>query len=334
MFTSARLKLTAWYLLIIMSVSFFFSMVIYRGLVAEVERISRFERFQVQSGPFEYKVFRPAFLDPDFVDEVKKRIVVSLVVINGVILFVSGGLGYFLAGKTLKPIAEMVEEQNRFISDASHELRTPLTSLRTAIEVGMRDKAMDLDAAKKLINENLAEINKLQSLSEGLLQLAQYRSNQNSLEMEKISIKKVADETVRKMEPIARDKNVSVVNSVKDFKVFGNQYSLNDLLVILVDNAIKYSKPKGKVEITAKKNKKTVTLSVADNGIGIDEKDLPHVFDRFYRAETARSRKGAGGYGLGLSIARKIVDAHKGTIALESKPGTGTTVKISLPVFS
>ncbi|MFZ6035291.1 MAG: sensor histidine kinase [Patescibacteria group bacterium] len=334
MFTSARLKLTAWYLLIIMSVSFFFSMVIYRGLVAEVERISRFERFQVQSGPFEYKVFRPAFLDPDFVDEVKKRIVVSLVVINGVILFVSGGLGYFLAGKTLEPIAEMVEEQNRFISDASHELRTPLTSLRTAIEVGMRDKAMDLDAAKKLINENLAEINKLQSLSEGLLQLAQYRSNQNSLEMEKISIKKVADETVRKMEPIARDKNVSVVNSVKDFKVFGNQYSLNDLLVILVDNAIKYSKPKGKVEITAKKNKKTVTLSVADNGIGIDEKDLPHVFDRFYRAETARSRKGAGGYGLGLSIARKIVDAHKGTIALESKPGKGTTVKISLPVFS
>lgn len=334
MFTSARLKLTAWYLLIIMSISFFFSMVIYRGLVAEVERISRFERFQVQSGPFEYKVFRPAFLDPDFVDEVKKRIVVSLVVINGVILFVSGGLGYFLAGKTLEPIAEMVEEQNRFISDASHELRTPLTSLRTAIEVGMRDKTMDLDAAKKLINENLAEINKLQSLSEGLLQLTQYRSNQNGLKMEKVSIKKVADETVRKMEPIARDKNVSVANSVKDFKVFGNQYSLNDLLVILVDNAIKYSKSKGKVEITAKKNKKTVTLSVADNGIGINEKDLPHIFDRFYRAEAARSRKGAGGYGLGLSIAKKIVDAHKGTIALESKPGKGTTVKISLPAFS
>jgi signal transduction histidine kinase len=309
-------------------------MVIYRGLNAEVNRISRAERFQVQSGPFEYRVVRPAFLDPDIVDEIKKRIAMTLFAINGIILVFSGGLGYILAGKTLEPIAEMVEEQNRFISDASHELRTPLTSIKTSIEVGMRDKKMDLISAKKLISENLYEINKLQSLSEGLLQLTQYKSGNNNLKFETLSLKKVVDEAVKKMSVIAREKKIIIENNVKDFKVSGNKYSLTDLMVILLDNAVKYSPEGGKVLVDVKKSKRAVTLSVIDFGIGISKKDLPHIFDRFYRAESARDRNGPGGYGLGLSIAKKIVDIHNGEIVIESVIKKGTTVKISLPYFS
>lgn len=334
MFDRARFKLTAWYLLIIMSVSFFFSTVIYRGLIAEVDRISQVERFQVQSGPFEYKVYRPAYLDQEIVDEIKKRIAMTLFAINGIILVFSGGLGYILAGKTLEPIAEMLDEQNRFISDASHELRTPLTSLKTAIEVGMRDKRMDLKSAKDLIADNLSEINKLQSLSEGLLQLTQYKSGNSSIKFEKVSLKKVAEEAVKKMSVIAREKKITIESFVKDHKVEGNEYSLTDLLVILLDNAVKYSPQKSKVIIDAVKFKKMVTLKISDQGVGIAKNDLPHVFDRFYRAESARSRKGSGGYGLGLSIAKKIVDAHSGTIEIESEIKKGTTVRISLPSFS
>src|SRR3972149_4750779 len=137
MFNSARLKLTLWYLAIIMCVSIFFSVIIHKGLTAEIDRVSRMERIQIERGPFEYRVFRPIFLDKEVVAAIKNRMTFSLVMINGIILIISGGLGYFLAGKTLRPIADMVEEQNRFISDASHELRTPLTSLKTSIEVGL-----------------------------------------------------------------------------------------------------------------------------------------------------------------------------------------------------
>lgn len=331
MFSSARIKLTAWYLLIIMFVSAFFSFVIHRGLTAEVDRISRMEKVQFQAGPYEYRVFRPALLDPEIIAEIKRRITMTLVVINGIILVSAGGLGYFLAGKTLQPIADMVEEQNRFISDASHELRTPLTSLKTAIEVGMRDKKMDLKAAKKLIGDNLVEIDKLQTLSEGLLLLTQYKSGNGNLKFEKLSIKKIINEAVSKLSVIAKEKKVTIANNVKDYSVEANEYSLTDLFVILLDNAVKYSKPGGIVTVESKKSKKSITVLVVDRGIGISKKDLPHVFDRFYRAEAARSRRGSGGYGLGLSIAKKIVESHGGEIVIESTENSGTTLKIYLP---
>jgi len=236
-----------------------------------------------------------------------------------------------LAGKTLQPIARMVEEQNRFISDASHELKTPLTSLKTAMEVGLRDKKLNLTAAKKLISENLTEINKLQSLSEGLLQLAQHKTGNNNLKFEKLSLRKIVTEAVSKINVIAKEKKVAIKNKVKNYKVKGNKYSLMDLFVIILDNAVKYSKTNSPVAIEANKKNKTVIVSIVDRGIGIDKEDLPHVFNRFYRADRAR---GKGGYGLGLAIAKKIIENHNGTVEIESELGKGTIVKVSLPLFS
>jgi len=333
MFQKARLKLTAWYLLIIMFVSIAFSLVIYRGLMSEMYRFSRMQRLRVER-LLPPNPAQPFFIDEDLIIEIKQRVIFGLGIINTIIFITSGALGYFLAGKTLRPIQEMVYEQNRFISDASHELRTPLTSLKTAIEVGLRDKKLNLAGAKKLINDNLFEINKLQSLSEGLLQLAQYKIGNNNFKLEKLSLRKIVDEAVKKIEIIAREKKIIIKKNIKDYKVQGNEYSLTDLIVILLDNAIKYSKTNSEVVIDSKTNNKTVLISVKDRGIGIDEKDLPHVFDRFYRAETVRSHKGSGGYGLGLSIAKKIIEAHQGEIKVESKLGKGTNVIVSLPVFS
>src|SRR3989304_6174610 len=132
MFKSARLKLTAWYLAIIMLISVLFSLVIYQGATLELRRMERIQHFRQESSESFRRFSMPAFvLAPEVVEETKQRIRLALVTINLMILAASGAVGYFLAGRTLKPIQEMVDEQNRFITDASHELRTPLTSLRS-----------------------------------------------------------------------------------------------------------------------------------------------------------------------------------------------------------
>jgi signal transduction histidine kinase len=334
MFNNARIKLTAWYLLIIMFISIFFSLAIYRGVIGEMNRVTRLERFRIQQTPFNQPMVPPVLFDQEIIGEIKRRIIFSLIVINGIILVTAGGLGYFLAGKTLKPIADMVDEQNRFVSDASHELRTPLTSLKTAIEVELRDKKMDLPSAKKLMGDNLVEINRLQSLSEGLLQLTQMENGNSNLKLEKLSLKKIIGTAVKKINIIAREKKITIVNSSQDYKITGNELALTDLLVIVLDNAIKYSGHGKKIIIDTEKKDKKVSLFIKDQGIGIDGKDLPRVFDRFYRAEKARERKGTGGYGLGLAIAKKIVETHHGKIEIESKLDKGTTVIIILPSLS
>ena len=133
MFQNARIKLTLWYLLIIMLVSFLFSIGVYKILTREVERFARIQRFRMERGFGENHVILPPNLDSDFVSETKERIAATLSTIDFVILIISGALGYFLAGKTLLPIKSMLDEQNRFITDASHELRTPLTALNSNI---------------------------------------------------------------------------------------------------------------------------------------------------------------------------------------------------------
>ncbi len=180
MFERTRLKLTAWYLLIIMFVSISFSFIIYKVSTNEFERFAKKQKSRIE---YRMQNFNPPpppiTLDPDLIVEVKKRILFLLAEINLFILITAGGLGYVLAGRTLKPIAAMVEEQNRFISDASHELRTPLTALKTSMEVNLRDKNLTLESAKKILNHNIEQVDKLQTLSDNLLELAGNENNNN-----------------------------------------------------------------------------------------------------------------------------------------------------------
>ena len=210
MFHSARIKLTAWYLLIIMLVSMSFSLVIYKVLVNEVDRFARTQTFRIERRFREGIYFPPEMhlrgtlpkapiIDSELVDEIKGRLVFALLAINGGILIISGGLGFLLAGKTLRPIQDVVDEQNRFITDSSHELRTPLTSLKSAMEVNLRDKNLKLKDAKKLISENIEEVNKLQSLSDELLQLAQYQKPNNNTKFEKLEFVDVVRTSIKKV---------------------------------------------------------------------------------------------------------------------------------------
>lgn len=297
MFNSARLKLTAWYLLVIMAVSLAFSVVIFRVEVLELDRLAHSPRFRVPE---------------EIIEDATNRRLANLIIINLGILVIAGTSGYFLAGRTLKPIKEMIDDQNRFIGDASHELRTPLTAIKSALEVNLTDK--------KLLRACLDQVDKLQSLTEGLLQFSH-----ESPRFQKIKLAEIVNDALKIVGPKAKQKNITIKTFKSEASIMGDKAALTNLVTLLVDNAIKYSPKKSEVIIALRKD----GFSVTDQGIGIDTKDMPHIFDRFYRADSARTKSDGGGYGLGLSIAKKIVEAHHGTIKVESKVDLGTTFSVN-----
>jgi signal transduction histidine kinase len=337
MFSKARINLTAWYLCIIMLISISFSVVIYRVLTNEIERFARSQRFRIerQLGGNQTRAVippPPILVDEELVEEVRKRLIIALGSINVIIFLSSGLFGYFLAGRTLRPIQTMVDEQNQFITDASHELRTPLTALKSAIEVNLRDKNLTMIQAKKLLAENMKDVDKLQRLTDELLQLAQYQKPNGKRVFVSLSLREVIKKSIRAVEALAKQKSIAIKNGTEDTVFPGNIHELSDLFIILLDNAIKYSKEKSTLRVWSKSRNGYIDISIQDEGIGIAKDDIPHIFDRFYRADSARIKTQEGGYGLGLSIAKKIVDQYHGSIEVQSMPGKGSTFFVRLPI--
>lgn len=303
MFKEARIKLTGWYLVIIMAISIFFSVIIYRGAVMELDRIQRAQMLR-RPPPASFVI------DLEVLEESKRRIIFSLILVNAAILGISALAGYFLAGKTLDPIAKMVDEQKKFVGNASHELRTPLTSLKTEIEVALRDPKTK---NKNILKSNLEEINRMQKLTNYLLELNRYEEGRG-IPMTKVDLRKIVLNMIGKKK---------VKTDLRKSIIVGNEDALIELVTILLDNAFKYSPKRSEVSIKVKDG----TIEVIDKGIGISKENLPHIFDRFYRSDKSR---GTDGYGLGLSIAKSIVDLHKGRIEVESKLGKGSIFRVHL----
>lgn len=339
MFHSARIKLTLWYLLIIMAISLLFSVVIYQSANTEFRRFENMQHRITKDFERKFMPFPPGqgrgqnFIlftnkDAEEIKEARERFILILGFINLSILVMAGTAGYFLAGRTLKPIQEMMDEQKRFISDSSHEFRTPLTTLRTEMEVALRSKSLNPVKTKQILESNLEEVVSLQTLSNNLLQLAQDGELVSRNLMKSLSIKTLINEAIKKTEKMAKTKHIKIENSVVDLNINGIEDRLIEAFVILLDNSIKYSKSKGRIEINSKKTDGKVKIYVTDYGMGISEKDLPHIFDRFYRSDESRNESG---YGLGLSIAKKIVESHQGSISVKSKLGEKTEFIVFLP---
>lgn len=332
MFQSARLKLTAWYLLIIMLVSGTFSLAFYHASTEEIQHIINRIRF-MQEQSKQYNIPPPpnTVITLDQLEDVKQRLQLSLLVVNGFIFVLAGGAGYFLAGRTLKPIQVMVDEQNQFISDASHELRTPIATLRAEMEASLLEKHLSDKEARKLIDSNLEELGKLQELANSLLQLAHVNQKGN-IYSDTISLNEVIQTAHKKVAPMAKKKRVTFTIKPINGTIVGDRHSLTEVFVNLFDNAVKYSLEKATVTVSSEQKKHSVAISVKDTGVGISEEDLTHIFDRFYRADKSRSQ--ADGYGLGLSIAKKIVAVHNGTIDVQSELGKDTTFILTFPLVS
>lgn len=342
MFHSARIKLTSWYLLIIMAISIAFSTFIYIEASHEFTRILRAQRAHVniriiQQTPFTDTMMQktPIYITQQDADQVvndeRTRVLESLIEINIVILLLSAFSGYFLAGRTLKPIQKMVDDQNRFITDASHELNTPLTAIRTTIEVNLRNKDLSLTKAKEVLESNLEEVTNLQTLSDELIKLNQFQEHQQMIPQEKVILATVIQSAITKLTPLAQKKHITITSQVPDATMRGEARSLKELFVILLDNAIKYSPEKKTIRVSAIKKDKKIRIRVKDNGIGMDKQALERIYDRFYRADSSRTKQQTPGYGLGLSIAKQIVTLHQGTISVASTAGKGTTFTIILP---
>lgn len=336
MFKQARLKLTAWYLLIIMIISLSFSAIIYQLISLEMNRFANSQRNRIERSLFIGQAPnspRPMVLvDDDLLSESSHRLLINLGIINGIILVVSGSLSYFLAGLTLRPIQEMTEDQKRFISDASHELRTPITALKAMFEVSLRDPKLNLDESKKIIKEGIIQTDQLKVLSDSLLELNHLNNNGSSFELKLTSIKDIMADSIKKIKANADKKKIVIKAQFIDTKVTVDSQKIEELFLILLDNAIKYSPKSSTIKFTATKKNKHLIVKVIDQGIGISQKDLPHIFDRFYRADNARTKNSSSGYGLGLSIAQKIVDQHHASISVNSSPKNGSIFSVTFQI--
>jgi signal transduction histidine kinase len=242
--------------------------------------------------------------------------------------------GFILSGRVLRPIQTAMDSQQTFIADASHELRTPVAVVRTNAELLQSHIARSPDASATdvtAVEDILSESDRLGKMVDQMLTLAQTDAGENSLHRTDLSLDQIADEVTRSMTTLATARGVALAAHTNGaVEMRGDPDRLRELLVVLLDNAIKYTDSGGIVDVTVERNGKKATLDVADTGRGIPPEALSHIFDRFYRVDKARSRE-SGGTGLGLAIAKQIVDAHDGTIRIDSDVGKGTRVTVELP---
>lgn len=327
MFHSATLRLTGWYLLILMSISILFSMAIYHVARGEIgDRLdalqSRLEQRWSVPGS---RPFLLQFRD-DQQDRANRNILLSLIYVNILILFGGGALSYMLARRTLRQIENAHEAQSRFASDASHELRTPLAAMKSELEVALRDTKISKADMRDLLKSNLEEVNKLTDLSKTLLTLS--RMDYGDIELEHVNLSHVAAEVTQRYDKNA--KRIQLTLPKDPLLVKTNPAIIEELFTILVDNALKYSPQKSKVTATLARHGKQAKFSITNSGKGIPREKLPYIFDRFYRADESRT---AGGSGLGLALAKDIVGLHKGELSVSSATNQDTTFEILLPII-
>lgn len=229
----------------------------------------------------------------------------------------------------LYKIENSFQRERQFTSNASHELRTPVTVIRTYAEEALKHNK-EIKDYKKIIRNILKENKKMDYLISQLLFLARSDENKNNLNMELIDLKIIIEDVIHTFKNILIRKNIKISFETEDsLKIKADQLLITHLLINLLNNSIKYNKSNGFIRIIIFKENNYVKITIEDNGIGIPEKDLPLIFNRFYKVDSARTSEGSG---IGLSIVKWIVDSHKGSIEVKSIFGKGTLFDIKLPI--
>lgn len=271
-----------------------------------------------------------------FIEEIK-FLAVAMVLIN------FGGLLWITHSMTA-PLAEMekhikaVEKKNReienkrseFVANVSHELKTPLTSISGFIETLQNGAVDDPEIRNRFIDIIAIETERLKRLINDILLLSDIEGNIHDVK-EDINVFEVTEHVFALMEPIAKEKNITMINDVNSkINLTGSEDKFKQMLVNLVENGIKYGVNDGMIKVIGKEDFKHIHISVIDNGIGIEKKDLDRVAERFYRVDKSRAQK-AGGTGLGLSIVKHTAALFNGELKVKSTPGKGSEfiIKIS-----
>jgi signal transduction histidine kinase len=254
-----------------------------------------------------------------------------ILVMLGIIFFgVAVFISVVMSKRAMVPISGAFTRQREFVADASHELRTPLSVLLSSIDA-MEMTIEPEGFVEKMLSNMRQEVKRMTGLVGDLLTLARSDSNANVMKKETFDFRPFAEKAIESVSPLAAEKEISLsMEAPSSLKATGDSQRLSQLLYILLDNAIKYTPRGGEVKLVLKNGGNELWFSVQDTGIGIKKEDFSRIFERFYRVDKSRSRQ-VGGHGLGLSIAKWIVDTHGGAIQLASEVGKGSTFAVRIP---
>jgi two-component system sensor histidine kinase CiaH len=311
-FLTARLKLTVLYVFIVAIIIFGFSLFLYQNISRNLRDASDDE-------------FADTGSQQHFVQYTLSLVEEEILLADIVILLVSAGVSYALAGYTLRPIQLSLEAQKAFSENASHELRTPLAVMKNDIEVLLRNPHPTLQDTQKTLQNTIEEIDHMTQMSKDLLALSRLERIAQP-DAQPVSLSDIIHRVAHNMVPFAQAKNITLtVDVASALQAQGDESALMRVLVNIVNNAIEHTLPGGVIHMRAIQTSGSTNITVSDTGEGISPKDLPHIFERFYKGESAK------GTGLGLSIVKEIVAQHNGTIVIDSAKGQGTQVIITLP---
>ena len=264
-------------------------------------------------------------------DQVVSSLHALLTLLLGMALLSAGGsviIGFLLANRALIPIERSWQRQRQFVADASHELRTPIMAVQSRVELMLHHPEQTIEEAAPRILSMYCELRRVTRLLQDLLTLSRADSDQQQIELKEVNIHDVVQEVVETIRPLCDQMQLTLSLKTTD-KVthMVDEERFRQMLYIFFDNAMKYNVPGGSITVQYKKTKR-LDVTIEDTGIGIAESDLDHVFERFYRSDVARPKDGSG---LGLSIAKWIIDSHGASVRLQSTLNQGTSVTVSFP---
>ncbi|MDB5204340.1 MAG: histidine kinase [Candidatus Taylorbacteria bacterium] len=311
-FLWARLKLTFLYVLIIAFILIGFSLALYTNISKNLIDIGE-ETF---AGPEAHQ---------HFLHETLEATQDEILAIDLIVLIVSAGLGFLLAGYTLRPIQRSVEAQRMFSENASHELRTPLAVMKNEIEVLLHDPNPDKERIVQTLKSSVEEIDHMTRMAEDLLLLAR-ADNKKELFLTRVDAGAIVKQVINSLKSIASLKEISLHHTLKDeFYIEGNNDALRRVFINILKNSIDHTSKGGTITVEGDYENGKCLLSFIDTGSGINEKDLPHVFERFYKGA------GTSGTGLGLSIVKELVQKQNGEVVIQSEKNKGTKVILRFP---
>lgn len=262
---------------------------------------------------------------------IQQLMVVSLIMIAIIYLILAMAGSLFMARRAIKPIQKAWQQQKDFLADASHELRTPLTVIQTNLEVVLGNPQETVASQMDWLTNVWEELQQMTGLVSSLLFLTRVDSEAYRMEKTNFSLDKVTTSVFESFKPLADANNINLSTTItREITCYGDESNIRRVIEILLENAIHYTPPGGKISLQLQQQDKKILLEVTDTGEGIAPEHLDKIFDRFYQVDPSRSK---GKVGLGLSIAKSIIENHGGFINVTSHPGSGTTFTIQLPLL-
>lgn len=319
-FFKVRLKLTILYTLTASVVIAGYSFVLYEILLSDFTISIRDKLYGLNPNVSDLIIKRTA-------DMLQGRLlIIDITILSIVVMF-----SFFLTKKTLSPIRDNIEKQKRFVADASHEMRTPIAVMISGLEVSLRNKNLDLESAKQTLIETLEEMKDFSKLSSHLLDISRYDAGVQ-VNFENIDLAKIVEEVVQKIKVLAEAKKINITCDMEaDTMIKGNSMELSRVFLNLLHNSIKYTEAGGTITVVGNKRNKKYLVTITDTGVGMNKDLIDRVFIPFVQGDLSRS---LGGAGLGLTLAKRIVENHKGIVQIQSEIGKGTVVTVSLPLTS